>query len=93
VEEEQLTLLLIINAQLKTLVLEVPKSHLLRNTILFNCDYCLTKSIHRRTILQESTQMACNTIQDLQLLATNRSTWRCKTYAQCAPLALKEQTN
>ena len=43
----------------------------------------------RKTIPQESTQMGCNTIQDLQLLATNRTTWRCKTSALCAAFGTK----
>ena len=47
------------------------------------------KSTLRKTILQESTQIGCNTIQDLQLLATNRTTWRCKTSALCAAFGTK----
>ena len=37
------------------------------------------KTTLRKTFLNEGATMGCNTIQDLHLLATDRTTWRIKT--------------
>ena len=47
------------------------------------------KTTLRRTIQQESKLLGCKTIQDLQLLAKNRITWRSKTSALCAAFGTK----
>ena len=47
------------------------------------------KTTLRRTIQQENKLLGCKTIQDLQLLAKNRITWRSKTSALCAAFGSK----